>query len=78
MNANTSPLHLGADGPVTVPAAPSPLSQLHPDLVTELAWFLARAAGWTPGDFDGLDGDPEFTAEVQAAMADLLAGGGRQ
>jgi hypothetical protein len=77
MNANTSPLQSSADGPVVGPAAPSPLSQLHPDLVTELAWFLARAAGWSPGDLDGLDGDPEFTAEVQAAMADLIAGGAR-
>jgi hypothetical protein len=77
MQPNTSPLQSSADGPVTVPAVPSALSQLHPDLVTELAWFLARAAGWSPEDLDGFGGDPEFTAEVQAAMADLLAGGTR-
>lgn len=61
----------------TMNANASPLQSSADGSVTELAWFLARAAGWSPGDLDGLDGDPEFTAEVQAAMADLIAGGAR-
>jgi hypothetical protein len=75
MNASISPLHPGADGPGAVPAAPSALSQLHPDLVTELARFFALEADWAPEDLEGFGGDPDFTAEVQAAMAGLLAGG---
>jgi hypothetical protein len=56
--------------------APSPLSQLHPDLATETARFFALEAGWTPEDLDGLDGDPEFTAQVMAEMRALHAPGG--
>ena len=72
MNANTSPLQSSADGPGHRTGRPLSAVAASPDLVTELAWFLARAAGWTPEDLDGFDGDPEFTAEVQAAMAGLL------
>jgi excisionase family DNA binding protein len=67
----------GAVSQALAAPAPSALSQLHPDLVTELARFLALEAGWSPEDLDGFGGDPDFTAEVQAAMADLLAGGER-
>jgi hypothetical protein len=56
--------------------APSPLSQLHPDLATETARFLALEAGWSPDDLEMFDGDPEFTAEVQAEMRALQAPGG--
>ena len=67
----------GAVSQALAAPAPSALSQLHPDLVTELARFLALEAGWAPEGLDGFGGDPDFTAEVQAAMADLLAGGER-
>jgi hypothetical protein len=56
--------------------APSALSQLHPDLVTEVARFFALEAGWTAEDLKGLGGDPEFTAEVMAAMRALQVPGG--
>ena len=58
-----------------VAPAPSPLSRLHPDLATELASFLVYA-GWAPGDLEAFGGDPEFTAEVVAAMRALQALGG--
>jgi hypothetical protein len=56
--------------------APSPLSQLHPDHAGELARFLSLEAGWTTADLDLLDGDEEFTAEVEAEMRALQAPGG--
>ena len=56
--------------------APSRLSQLHPDLATETARFFALEAGWSPEDLEMFDGDPEFTAEVQAEMRALRALGG--
>jgi hypothetical protein len=56
--------------------APSPLSQLHPGHAGELARFLSLEAGWTTADLDLLDGDDEFTAEVEAEMHALQAPGG--
>ena len=56
--------------------APSPLSQLHPGHAGELARFLSLEAGWTTADLDLLDGDEEFTAEVEAEMRALQAPGG--
>jgi hypothetical protein len=56
--------------------APSPLSQLHPDLAAEMARFLAEEAGWTTADLEIFGGNPEFTAEVMAAMRALGATGG--
>ena len=56
--------------------APSPLSQLHPGHAGELARFLYLEAGWTTADLDLLDGDEEFTAEVEAEMRALQAPGG--
>jgi hypothetical protein len=76
MNASTSPLHPGADGPATVSAAPSALSQLHPDLVTGTARLYADA-GFTPAEVLELPGDETFNAEVAGIMAGLLAGGTR-
>jgi hypothetical protein len=58
--------------------APSPLSQLHPGHAGELARFLSLEAGWTTADLDLLDGDEEFTAEVEAEMRALQAPGGAQ
>ena len=55
---------------------PSPLSQLHPSLAAETARFLVLEAGWTTADLDLLDGDEEFTAEVEAEMRALQAPGG--
>ena len=56
--------------------APSPLSQLHPGHAAELARFLSLEAGWTTADLDLLDGDEEFTGEVEAEMRALQAPGG--
>jgi hypothetical protein len=58
--------------------APSPLAQLHPGHAGELARFLSLEAGWTTADLDLLDGDEEFTAEVEAEMRALQAPGGAQ
>ena len=55
---------------------PSPLSQLHPGHAGELARFLSEEARWTTADLDLLDGDEEFTAEVEAEMRALQAPGG--
>ena len=61
--------------PYPAAPAPSPLSLLEPDLVTESAAFFVHA-GWAPEDLDAFGGDPEFTAEVMAAMRALEAPGG--
>jgi hypothetical protein len=56
--------------------APSPLSQLHPDLAAETARFLAEEAGWTVAVLDLFRGDPDFTARVMVEIRALQALGG--
>ena len=58
-----------------VAPAPSPLSLLEPDLVIRSAEFFVHA-GWAPEDLEAFGGDPEFTAEVVAAMRALGPTGG--
>ena len=58
-----------------VAPAPSPLSLLEPDLVIRSAEFFVHA-GWAPEDLEAFGGDPEFTAQVMAAMRALGTTGG--
>ena len=46
--------------------------------VTPPSWLVSSPweAGWTTADLDLLDGDEEFTGEVEAEMRALQASGG--
>lgn len=74
MNTVTAPLTSAAAVPrltLVRPAgpetAPSALTRTHPDLAGAFAEFYVLA-GWPPAKLALWDGDPAFTAEVQAAM----------
>ncbi len=56
--------------------APSPLSSASPGPGRADGPVPRVKAGWTPEDLEACGGDPEFTAEVQAAMRALRATGG--